>query len=162
MKKILFCSRALSFGLACSLALSPLLPSRADGVDLSDMSFDELVALRDQIDMAIWSSAEWQEVEVPEGIYQVGKDIPAGHWSIRPIDQYYMNIYYFDILDSIGKGPGPGAKLFIQDISKSGTDGFGGIVLEYTDLDMVDGMYFYCSGPVVFSPYAGKHTLNFR
>lgn len=51
-------------------------------VDLSGMTFDELVALRKQVDQAIWASDGWQEVEVPGGEYEVGPEIPAGKWTV--------------------------------------------------------------------------------
>ena len=56
MKKFLF-----SFIVLVLLITS----AAADPVDLSGMSFDELVALRDQLNLAIWNSQEWQEVTVP-------------------------------------------------------------------------------------------------
>lgn len=58
----------------------------SDGIDLSAMSFDELLALRQQVNMAIWQSDGWQAVEVPAGMYQVGVDIPAGKWTITAGD----------------------------------------------------------------------------
>ena len=52
-------------------------------IDLSGLTYNELVELKDQINLAIWECDEWQEVEVPQGIWKVGEDIPAGHWTIR-------------------------------------------------------------------------------
>ena len=51
-------------------------------IDLSKLSYEELVELKDQINLAIWQSKEWEEVEVPQGIWEVGKDIPEGKWTI--------------------------------------------------------------------------------
>ena len=34
-------------------------------VDISNLSYDELVILKDKINLAIWNSYEWQEVQVP-------------------------------------------------------------------------------------------------
>lgn len=56
--------------------------------DISSLSFDELISLRQQIDMAIWASDGWQEVEVPSGVYIVGEDIPAGRWTINISDNH--------------------------------------------------------------------------
>ena len=55
-------------------------------VDLSGMSYDELVILKDRIDKTIWDSQEWQEVTVPQGLYKIGEDIPAGKWTILASD----------------------------------------------------------------------------
>lgn len=76
MKKLISC--LCVFALVLALA-----PAAFAEWDLSGLSFDELVALKDQINMAIWNSAEWQEVTVPQGVYQVGADIPAGKWTIK-------------------------------------------------------------------------------
>ena len=69
--------RTLCIILAFVLVLT-LAPAAFADVDLSGMSFDELVALKDQINLALWNSADWQEVTVPQGVWQVGADIPAG------------------------------------------------------------------------------------
>lgn len=56
----------------------------ADAVDLSGLSFDELMKLRDQVNAEIISRPEWKEVTVPAGTWIVGEDIPAGTYSISP------------------------------------------------------------------------------
>lgn len=134
----------------------------ADPVDLTGMSFDELVALRDQLNLAIWNSQEWQEVTVPAGVWVVGEDIPAGHWTIRPLPDSYVNVTYFDRLDQFGKGVGLGWL------------GWGGTLTSYgegdltfgeptqVDLVMEAGMFFKCSKAVIFTPYAGKPDLGFK
>lgn len=83
--------KLVSFFLTALLLFSA---ASADPVDLSGLSFDELVALRDQINLAIWNSQEWQEVTVPAGIWQVGKDIPAGHWSIRVAAEKIISTFH--------------------------------------------------------------------
>ncbi len=49
-------------------------------IDLSGMTYDELIALREDINLAMWSSDEWDVVGIPEGMYRVGIDIPAGRY----------------------------------------------------------------------------------
>ena len=63
--------------------LIPLAPAAFADWDLSGLSFDDLVALRDQALRAMWDSADWQEVTVPQGLYKGGSDIPAGKWTIK-------------------------------------------------------------------------------
>ena len=72
----------------CVLFVLVLLPvvSLADLPDLSGLSFDELLQIRDQINLAIWNSQQWQEVSVPPGVWEIGVDIPSGHWSVRPAE----------------------------------------------------------------------------
>ena len=71
-------------------------------VDLTGMSYDELVQLKDQVSLAIWESEEWQEVEVPAGVYTVGEDIPAGKWTIKAADGISVTIEWGDLLDDSG------------------------------------------------------------
>ena len=64
--------------LFCLLLILFFIPSTvfAD-VDLSGMSFDELVALRNQVTTALFYSDSWKEIYVPGGFYQVGNGIPS-------------------------------------------------------------------------------------
>ena len=55
-------------------------------VDLAGMSFDELIALRQQVESALWASDGWQDATVPGGVYIVGEDIPSGKWSVELSD----------------------------------------------------------------------------
>ena len=55
----------------------------ADSIDLSGMSFDDLKALQEQVNTALWASDGWKEVTVPVGVYVVGSEIPAGKWTIK-------------------------------------------------------------------------------
>ena len=71
------------FCLLFALVLLPVV-SLADLPDISSLSYVELVQLRNQINLAMWNSQQWQEVSVPPGIWEIGVDIPAGHWSVRP------------------------------------------------------------------------------
>ena len=131
----------------------------ADPVNLSGMSFDELVALRDQLNIAIWNSREWQEVTVPAGVWQVGADIPAGHWTIRPLPEGYSYITYCDRLDEYGKDPGYGWSGWMGVLHDQESDAS---VSGDVDLVLGENMYFITSQPVIFTPYAGKPDLGFR
>ena len=63
-----------------------VMSSFADDIDLSNMSIEELATLRDRCQAEIMKSDKWQEVTVPAGVYQIGKEIPAGYWTIRPVE----------------------------------------------------------------------------
>jgi len=77
--------------------------------NLSEMSYDELIALQKDITNEIMSRPEWKEVEVPAGQYTIGVDIPAGWYSMTPKskwDTVYLRWYpnpdndYWDYLRS--------------------------------------------------------------
>lgn len=85
----------------CVFLLAILLPvfSFADLPDISNLSYDELLLLRDQVNDAIMNSADHQQIELPPGLWAVGIDFPAGTWLVTPLDDQYMNLWYGDKLN---------------------------------------------------------------
>lgn len=146
------------------LALSLLITAAAaDAPDLSGMSFDELVALRDQLNLAIWQSQDWQEITVPAGVWQVGVDIPAGYWTIKVKESMNNStLRYFDRIDAAGLGPDYNGYLFLQAIVSEDALDYGSGLPASVSIDMKEGWFFACSGSVLFTPYAGKPDLGFR
>ena len=83
-------------------------------VELSSMSYNDLLSLQKQIVAEIMSRPEWKEVTVPAGSWRVGEDIPAGTYSMRSdfagvtvwrreIDDYADNgLYYNEIIQRSG------------------------------------------------------------
>lgn len=129
-----------------------------DTFDLSGLSFEELAALRDRCQMEMMKSDKWQEVTVPEGIYQIGKDIPAGHWTISAPSKGMAMIYAgrkmandfmvdFEILfDLYGLKNG----LYHEGSTTS------------ISLDLKDGQYLQIMlGSVIFTPYQGN-SFSFK
>lgn len=153
MKKLLVL--CLLFAIACS-------PAAAEAPDLSGLSYDELVQLRDQINLAIWNSQEWQEVIVPPGVWQIGVDIPAGHWTVKPYPGSFVAVAYCDKLDQYGKNVGLGWTGWSGTLTAFGEDDITANEPREVDLVMAEGMYFINGGRVIFSTYAGKPDLGFR
>ena len=112
----------------------------SDGIDLSSMSFDDLIALRYKIDSEILSRPEWKETEVPQGTWVVGEDIPAGSYSIRAkaTDDSVLIRIYKNSNDSIGN-----AHYIYQD-----NQIIGKIILS-------DGMIVELSNLAIFAPPKG-------
>ena len=137
----------------------------AADVDLSGMSFEDLVSLRDRLNLAIWNSQEWQEVEVPIGAWKVGEDIPAGHWTITLAYEGVGNVFYCDCVDDTGYSPGRGWHGYGETLStRKNKDGSWASPNDphIVDFEMVPGMYLINSSPVTITPYAGKPDLQFR
>lgn len=63
-------------------------PSFASDIDLSSMSFDDLVALKLKVENEIMSRPENKEVSVPAGIYEIGVHIPAGEYTLTADGSY--------------------------------------------------------------------------
>ena len=155
MKRTL-CS-ILAFVLVLTLA-----PAAFAEWDLSGMSFDELVALRDQAQRAMWDSADWQEITVPQGAWQVGPDIPAGKWTIVCGGKNYTSVDVADSLRDNGTKatfpPKASASIFNPDSSLYDN----GDLKEWT-VELHDGEYVVISSAdAVFTPYAGKPSLGFK
>lgn len=154
--------RKIVFFLIVMLALPAL--ACAD-VDLSGMTFDELVALKEKIDIAIWNSEEWQEVTVPQGVWIVGEDIPAGHWTIKAADKAMVMIDYGSELDDDEKSLSWSSDIYYSETLYGKDHIFfdADTSMTQTDVNAKAGCYFIIkSGSVVFSPYAGKPSLGFK
>ena len=138
------------------LAMVPII-ALADLPDISGLTYDELVELKNQIDSAIWASDGWQSVTVPTGLYKIGKDIPAGKWhiSLRPDADtatlqisigktLQSNMNSVDIYDPLNES-------FCTFLYPEAIGGPSSI-----DLTLVDGLYIeiYASD-AVFTPCSG-------
>ena len=135
----------------------------ADLPDLSGLSFDELISLRDSINIALWNSDQWQEVTVPPGLWKIGEDIPAGHWTIRlGIEHGYSYVWYFEKPDEFGRPFAPMTKYVNQSLATEDFHAFSEEYIHEIDFDMKEGMYFYCENTTVFTPYSGKPSLQFK
>ena len=152
MKRLV--SVALCIVFCCSVACAEY--------DLSSMSFDELISLREQLNLAIWNSKEWQKVEVPAGTYLIGKDIPAGHWTIIPYYDTLCNIFYFNLLSKYGKDPAlgwEGWSFMIADASKyADWEHYP----HQCDAELEEGMYIQFTDRVYFVPYTGSPDFGFQ
>jgi hypothetical protein len=151
------------FCLLFVLALLPIV-SLADLPDISGLSFDELIQLRDQINLAIWNSQEWQEVTVPPGVYEIGKDIPSGHWSVRPAKGCGPD---YIIYASASKDQGHDVDLFagfyiMEGICDPSSPYYSGEYKTSTDIDMESGFFVRLDCTMIFSPYSGKPDLGFK
>lgn len=146
-----------------------LLPAAAlaDLPDISNLTYDELVELKNKINLAIWNSQEWQEVTVPVGMWKIGEDIPAGKWhiSVSPeAKKTWGSFTYCDLLDETGIKPG---NRFSCDIYVSQTlnreDADDGSDPTYIEIELKSGCYFFIDkASLVFTPPQGKPDLGFK
>lgn len=147
------------------LALIAPAGALADLPDISGLSYDELVQLKNQINLAMWNSNEWQEVTVPVGVWKVGEDIPVGHWSISlstSTSAKWASVKYCDRLDKTGTDAGNQFDCDIYaylDVAAPTNDRYPQVI----DLDVKPGTYIIIGhGSVVFTPYSGKPDLGFK
>lgn len=149
------------------LILALILPAAAlaDLPDISGLSFDELVQLRDQINGAIWKSQEWQEVTVPIGVWKIGEDIPAAKWTISAASDNAIVgtfIVYCSKLDSTGLEGSWDGSVYVYQAIENEAYGEGYYPISF-DIECKEGMYLIVKeGPAMFKPFAGKPDLGFH
>ena len=138
----------------------------AESISLDGLSYSELVALKDRINLAIWESNEWQEVTVPQGVWKVGEDIPAGHWTVKCAPDCRSTwIQWGQYLKPNGeeiKYEGVyGDKQYVYNPSHNRFEVDDGIT-EYS-FEVCEGHYIVIEeAPAIFMPYAGKPNLGFK
>lgn len=146
----------LLFSIPCALAESA-------SVDLSAMTLEELTALKDQLNLAIWNSSEWKEVTVPQGVWEIGVDIPAGHWTIKPTKENYATLSWGSELDEHKTSvsfSGFIAGAGITDANHPQYDGTTDV--SYVDWELTEGTYIEIGmSSVIFTPYEGKPAFTF-
>lgn len=134
-------------------------------IDLDLMTFTELVALRNKINMAIWNCQEWQEVTVPEGIWEIGTDIPAGKWTIEAHPEGMLAVTYGKELEEGGNEVdwfGSSGGLWKVIYGENHTFHSDGESTSIT-LNLEDGWYLGISGcSATFTPYAGAPAFQFK
>ncbi len=71
------------------------LPSKkvTQRLDLSSYDFSSLITLKNRLNLMIWNSFAWKRIIIPAGLYQIGKDIPAGNWTIESPEEYTRVVY---------------------------------------------------------------------
>ena len=155
MKKLI--SYICVFALVLALA-----PAAFAEWDLSGFSYDDLVALKDQVQRAMWDSEDWQEVTVPQGVWEVGKQIPPGKWTIRCNTDGFAQIGVGDGLRDNGTKvtfpPKASATVYDPDAKTYSA----GDSVEWT-VELHEGEYVEITwSSVIFSPYSGAPSLGFK
>ena len=83
--------KTLSLCLFVVILLSSVAAVASD-MDLSALSYDELVDLKIKVTTEVMSRPETKSVSVPIGIYEIGVHIPAGEYSLKLDDGHFANI----------------------------------------------------------------------
>ncbi len=78
------------FGVVYVFLVFSSLSVSAQSIDLSSFSYSELQNIVAQVQNEMMKRPEFQSVEVPIGIYQVGVEIPAGKWTITKSNSAWM------------------------------------------------------------------------
>jgi len=150
----------------CLLLLFVSLPvfALADYPDFSSYSLKELNAILIDLRLHQWKTEEWQEVLVPPGVYEIGVEIPAGHWSIRPdkgLGPCYA-IYASGIKDQGHDVDLSAGEYIMECVCDSSSVYYSGEYKESTDFEMEEGHFIRLDCAMVFTPFIGKPGFSFR
>jgi hypothetical protein len=148
-----------------------LVPAAAEeDIDLSGLSFDELAALRDRCQLEMFQREEWQEVTVPQGLWEVGVHIPAGTWVIRCADINRNDYLLRKCCIKWGTGrpdekiKWPNGYNGSVEIYNPNSIEYSGQVTEYVvTLKTGDFIHIHPQyNQAVFSPYTGAPSFGFK
>lgn len=147
--------------LICVILVIILMPIVAIAdIDLSSLSYNELVSLINKAQLEIMKSDKWQEVEVPPGTYIVGKDIPAGHWTIAINDSGYADFEIGTTIKSNGEIDYMSCLDDYKHITLIGKSSFlytEGNTTSYS-LELLNNWYVVITtGSIIFTPYKGNN-----
>lgn len=142
----------------CALLTAPALAE----IDLSGMSFEELLELKEQVNRALWDCAEWQEVTVPAGAYVIGRDIPAGYWTIAPVAGAWADVTWGSKFVANGTDIDWSDEIANEIILSSTTSVYSTGDVETVSWNLTDGTVLLIEhSSVVFTPFVG-HSLGFK
>jgi len=94
----------------------------------------------------------------------VGKDIPAGKWTIKAANGIRATVYWGEKLDSSGMSLSYSSRIYeLETLYSVNHWSYGkGDTTEIT-WDLKEGQYFIVeSGIALFTPYSGKPSLGFK
>ena len=155
--------RTRLFALTIAAALLLAVPVSASGYALESMSWQELLDLKAAITREQLSRDEWQEVEVPEGVYTVGEDIPAGKWTVSCKTGQLSRIVWGEELDKTGQNIAFSGAYASDTVYNPDYRAYEeGARTEYT-IEAKDGYHIVIEyGPATFQPYTGTPDLGFK
>ena len=110
MEKCLF--RMKKKRIAFSAALCVLLAVMCifcTGCVAEEFDYDEAVLRYEQTGRALWEAYDWRSVVVPWGVWEIGRDIPAGKWRIETATETSIEVTYST------EAHGGGACLYVTD-----------------------------------------------
>lgn len=142
MKRFLVFFIAIAMMLGCAIA----------EIDLSEMNYEELVELQKKINIAIWESEGWQSVKVTPGIYEIGIDIPAGKWVIRPIEGHSA---YVTIGASLNNDGTSVRQTWYEYIESPTSSGYQSNDTESVTVIITKGYIQIGWASVIFEPFVG-------
>jgi hypothetical protein len=143
--------------LLCLILMAPAAMAEPQTVDLDTMTLEELQELQLRVVAAMWKTDGWQSVEVPEGAYEIGVEIPAGKWTLTPREGEYVTIQVVSKLNATGTREANNAQTYAyQVITSASSFMHDDYPSESFTITLEKGMFIIIDdAPVIFTPPAG-------
>lgn len=141
----------------CLILMAPAAMAEPRTVDLDTMTLAELQELQLRVLAAMWKTDDWQSVEVPEGAYTIGVEIPAGKWTLTPREGEYVTVKVVSKLNATGTREAGNAQTYAyQVIASESSFMHDDYPSESYTITLAEGMYLIIEdAPVIFTPPAG-------
>ena len=127
--------------------------------EFTGLSYIELMGKLGKVQRAMWACDEWTSVDVQAGVYRIGEDIPAGHWSITAAaENDFYTIGYGTKLNATGTGIDDDSLVDWWTLSSD----YSSPMLHRLDIILEEGYYIELGHKSTFQPYSGKSTPQFH
>lgn len=142
MEKCLF--RMKKKRIAFSAALCVLLAVMCifcTGCIAEEFDYDEAVLRYEQAGRALWKAYDWNSVVVPWGVWEIGRDIPAGKWRIEAATDTSVEVVYSDRVQAGGAYVYISEALFEEYIKSPNNLARSSLSTFFVEIDMRSGSF---------------------
>lgn len=128
---------------------------------LDSMSFEALLQLQTRVNAQLAEKATWKDVEVPQGVWVVGEDIPAGKWTVTcAVPDSFTTVSWGNALKDNGEDIDYRRSDRYSTSNMVGKSAFADT--ETYSFEVREGDYIVIEHkPAIFNQYAGKPKLGF-
>ncbi len=111
------------------------------GCVAEEFDYDEAVLRYEQAGRAIWEAYDWNSVVVPWGVWEIGRDIPAGKWRIEAATDTSVEVVYSDRVQAGGAYVYISEALFEEYIKSPNNLARSSLSTFFVEIDMRSGSF---------------------
>ena len=106
-----------------------------------EFDYDEAVLRYEQAGRALWKAYDWNSVVVPWGVWEIGRDIPAGKWRIEAATDTSVEVVYSDRVQAGGAYVYISEALFEEYIKSPNNLARSSLSTFFVEIDMRSGSF---------------------
>lgn len=111
------------------------------GCIAEEFDYDEAVLRYEQAGRALWKAYDWNSVVVPWGVWEIGRDIPAGKWRIEAATDTSVEVVYSDRVQAGGAYVYISEALFEEYIKSPNNLARSSLSTFFVEIDMRSGSF---------------------